>query len=595
MRTSIILVIAIGLAVGMNAAERPGELTVGIAQHAFDHLGEFNDQAEAAAASGATVIYSTGFGAAGYAGLPAEDDIKALATKTRTYLAGARKRGIQLAIGYVCATSIVKLDTFDKNWSETFRKQFSSKPSTWLQVGVDGKPLPSWYGGDYLPACMNNPDWQTYEKAIVKMQLDAGHDGIFFDNPTVHPQGCYCEHCMRKFQRYLVAAGVKVDVPSTGFVGYMRKVVAAHPQEFARFRCTIARDFLEEIQKFARTIKPKSIITCNNSLNAPTVFFAQSRNYAYNIHEMSKVEDLVVVEDESSQPRTLPNGSTVEYGHMYELLHAISHHKPVVAVTIVDGDYHTAPNLMRLAMAEAAAHNASYLSWPTWPEKERERMCAAVRPEADLLRTSAPLLNLTPRRADVVFYIPFEKWPTLSDTELINCVSVLENKNIQFVAACEDNIGEYLKAKPMPVVVALGKRDDIHLDPFRTSHGVVVSTTDDKNWIGDMQKALKNPPTFKVPPSVRVVVRDQPERTIVHLLNLNVQRISSFEDKVTPVFDISLKLHVPLKQVRSVEALTADESATQGTVEFAAAQVEDGSDISFQVPSLDISTIIVIQ
>ncbi|MGZ5566819.1 MAG: glycoside hydrolase family 66 protein, partial [Limisphaerales bacterium] len=134
-----------------------------------------------------------------------------------------------------------------------------------------------------------------------------------------------------------------------------------------------------------------------------------------------------------------------------------------------------------------------------------------------------------------------------------------------------------------------------HLDPFRTSHGVVVSTTDDKNWIGDMQKALKNPPTFKVPPSVRVVVRDQPERTIVHLLNLNVQRISSFEDKVTPVANISLKLHVPLKQVRSVEALTADESATQGTVEFTAAQVEDGSDISFQVPSLDISTIIVIQ
>ncbi len=584
-----------GLAAGLNAAERPGELAVGIAQHAFDHLGEINDQAEAAASSGATVIYSTGFGAAGYVGLPPDAEMKAMATKTRAYLTGAHKRGIQLAIGYVCATSIVKLDTFDKNWPDTFRKQFSSAPRTWLQVGVDGKSLPSWYGGDYLPACMNNPDWQTYEKAMVKMQLDVGHDGIFFDNPTVHPQGCYCEYCMRKFQKYLVGVGVKLDVPSAGFVEYMRKVAAAHPQEFARSRCSIARDFLEEIQKFARTINPKAIITCNNSLNTPNVFFSQSRNYGYNIHEMSKVEDLVVVEDGISQPRTLANGSTVEYGHMYELLHAISHNKPVVAVTIADGDYHTAPNLMRLAMAEAAAHNASYLSWPTWPEKERERMSAAVRPEADLLRTSAPLLNLARRRADVVFYIPVEKWSTLSDTELLNCVSVLENQNIQFVAACEDNIGEYLKVKPMPVVVALGKHDDTHLDPFRNNHGVVLSTTDDKNWIGDMQKALTNAPTFKVPRSVRVVVRDQPERTIVHLLNLNVQRISSFEDKVTPASDISLKLHVPVKKVRSVEALTADESATQGTVEFTAVQAEGGSDVSFQVPSLDISTIIVIQ
>lgn len=584
------------MALSLNTTAKNIDLSVGIAQHAFDHLGSIGDQAKAAAESGASVIYSTGLGSLGYAGLPPEHDLQAASRATREYLERAHKQGIKVAIGYVCATSIVKLDSFDKNWSAKFRQQFSSTPREWLQVGIDGKPLASWYGGDYRPACMNNPEWRKYEKAMVRMQLETGHDGIFFDNPTVHPQGCYCEYCMRKFQKYLTAQGVKFVVPSTSdSISGMRKIAAAHPQEFMRFRSTIARDFLEDIRRFARTIKPNALITCNNSLNAPIVFFSQARNYGYNIHEMSKVEDLVVVEDENNQPRMLANGSTVEYGHMYELLHAISHNKPIVAVTIADGDYTTASNLMRLAMAEAAAHDASYLSWPTWPEKERERMCTAVRPEADLLRKCAPLLNSAPRRADVVFYFPFEKWPTLSDAELINCVSVLENLNIQFVAACEDNISAYLKTKPTPVVIALGTKNDSLLDPFRKRHAVVLSTKEDKNWIGDMQKVLKNPVKIEGPASLRVVVRDQPRRTIVHLLNLNVQRLSSFQDKVTPVSGIALKVHVPMKRVGSVQALTADSDATHGDVDFSSEKDPTGSEVSIQILKLGISTIVVIE
>src|SRR4029079_5354907 len=113
------------------------------------------------------------------------------------YNRDAKAHGIRLAIGYLCATSIVKLETFDKNWTPEFRKQFSSQPKKWLQCDKDGNPLASWYGGDYRPACMSNPDWRAYEKSLVEMSFDAGHDGVFFDNPTVHPQGCYCEHCMK--------------------------------------------------------------------------------------------------------------------------------------------------------------------------------------------------------------------------------------------------------------------------------------------------------------------------------------------------------------------------------------------------------------
>jgi hypothetical protein len=55
----------------------PRDLQVGIAGHAFDHLGSIGEQAEAAAASGSTLIYATGFGGDGYQGLPAPTELEA--------------------------------------------------------------------------------------------------------------------------------------------------------------------------------------------------------------------------------------------------------------------------------------------------------------------------------------------------------------------------------------------------------------------------------------------------------------------------------------------------------------------------------------
>ena len=63
-----------------------------------------------------------------------------------------------------------------------------------------------------------------------------------------------------------------------------------------KFRCTTGREFFREMRAYARTIKKDALITANNSFNSADVLYAQCRNYAYDIHEMSKTEDLVVVE-----------------------------------------------------------------------------------------------------------------------------------------------------------------------------------------------------------------------------------------------------------------------------------------------------------
>ena len=581
------------------AAER-ADLRVGVAGHAFDHLGGIDAQARAAVMSGATIIYGTGFGAHGYQGLPDTKAIEETHRATKAYLTEAKKNGLQLALGYVCATSIVKLETFDRNWPKNFRDQFASPPTQWLQQDRDGKTLPSWYGGDYQPACMNNPDWRAYEQFIVRRQIEAGFDGIFFDNPTVHPQGCYCRYCMTEFALFLAREGGNVPAAAPNSQESLRQLAADQPKDFMRFRCTIAANFMAEIRSYARALNPDVLITCNNSLNSPEAFFSQCRTYGYNIFEMSKVEDLVVVEDMSNQPRLLANGKVAEYGPVYEMLQAISRGKPLVAVTIAEGDYHTPPNLVRLAMAEAAAHNASYLSWPTWPENQRTRMIAGIRPQANLLRQNADLLNETVVTSDALLFLPFRRYVDTADCQPLKIARALGSANVQFEVVTEEGIAGRLKSKILPVLLVespdvLVAQETALLETFKRRGGKVV-WTENELWLAELQGIMERP-AVKVegPATVRVVVRDQPKKRILHLLNLNVERLSSFEDKVTPVSDLQLQVRLPFNSVKSVKALSADPEASQGLVPYKLVRDRKGSLLDITIPRVVISTILVIE
>lgn len=595
---SVGVLLALAAARGAWAAEPvPAELRVGVAQHAFDHLGNIGEQADAATAAGFNVLYTTGVGSLGYAGLPASAELDAAVKTARAYNDRAKRQGARLAIGYVCATSIVGLDTFAKNWTLEFRGQFSTPPSEWLQQGKDGRPLASWYGGAYRPACMSNPDWRAYEKAIVRMQLEAGHDGIFFDNPTVHPDGCYCPYCMKAFAAFL--AGRHVKVPPAASVEELRKLAVSRREDFLRFRATVARDFIGEMRAYARTINPRAYVTCNNSLNAPEAFYSQCRTYGYDIEELAKVEDWVTVEDMGSQPRVQANGAVVEYGPVYELLRAVSHGKPLVAVTIAEGDYHTPGNLVRLAMAEAAAHGASYLGWPTWPEEVRGRMVGAVRPEADFLREHADLLNDTTPRADVVVYMPFQRWVGTDSCPALAIARALTAADISYRVVAEEDFSSALRGpahllvvESLAVLTAGQKRE---IERYIAAGGHVV-TAESKDWLADLRAHAPCPSVALAgPPTCRVIVRDQAGRTVVHLLNLNVRRLSSFEDQVTPADHVRVTVWTPVMNVKSVTALTADRGATDGPVPFTVAPSAGGNVVTVELPTLHLSTILLVE
>lgn len=603
MRSLIFAAIGLLILSAQLMAETPIALRTGRAGHAFDHLGDIGNQVEAAAASGASIIYSSGVGQAGYLGLP---PVEVFATQRKNVSQSSRRAkelGIELNIGYLCATSIVKLDTFDKNWPEKFRAQFESRPAEWRQQDRQGQPLASWYGGDYNPACMNNPDWRAYEHAMVRYQLEAGHDGIFFDNPTVHPQGCYCPHCMKAFADFAAEHAAKQIAPEPhSDIEATRRLADSHPELFSQFRASIARDFLADMKTYARTIDPRALITCNNSLNSPSVFYSQCRMYGYSIEEMSKAEDLVVVEDMGSQPRTEADGQTVEYGPMYKLLHGITHGKPIVAVTIAGGDYHTPPNLMRLAMAEAAANNASYLSWPTWPEEQRKRMSLAVRPAADFLRQNEARLNDAPFRADVALYLPFQRWTKTDACAASALASTLTKANIQYRVLSEDELDSFANQKHRPVLLvearnALTWREQPAVATIE-KEGAGVVWADQPDWLSQLVRKIGSPSvSLTGAPKVRAVAHDQGGRTIVHLYNLDIQRLSSFEDRVTPATEMGLSVKVH-DDAKSVKLLTADEKGTRGALKFDA-QPESGESsgtlVSTKIPRLDISAILLIE
>jgi hypothetical protein len=322
---------------------------------------------------------------------------------------------------------------------------------------------------------------------------------------------------------------------------------------------------------------------------------------------MSKAEDLVVVEDQSSQPRTLPSGKVFEYAPSYQQLTAISHGRPLVAVTIAEADYHTAPHLVRLAMAEAVAHNASYLSWPTWPENQRERMSSLIRPQADFLRTNAALFADAQPRRDVMLFLPFRNWVKTDQCRASQIAAELTRANLPYDVICEDAFlaGSEPKSRPValkgvqvflaPALTDLNPLERRVVDTWFERQHLLISA-EKVDWLEQLKKVLPNPSlSLQAPPTVRASIMDQPKRTVVHLLNLNIQRMSSFEDKVTPAENIHLSVRVPFRRIGFVRALTADEKGSSGGLKFETKASGDYTLVETTVPRLEISEILVIE
>ncbi|MEV4620382.1 hypothetical protein AB0J74_16965 [Asanoa sp. NPDC049573] len=63
----------------------------------------------------------------------------------------------------------------------------------------------------------NNPVWRAYLKAIIKIQIDAGVDGVQLDETelplgSLQYGGCFCRDCMTGFRSYLASLPIDLDL-----------------------------------------------------------------------------------------------------------------------------------------------------------------------------------------------------------------------------------------------------------------------------------------------------------------------------------------------------------------------------------------------
>ena len=318
-----------------------------------------------------------------------------------------------------------------------------------------------------------------------------------------------------------------------------------------------------------------------------------------DIHAMSENEDFVTIEDMVSQPRTLPDGRTIEYGPTCEQIRAIIHGKPLVVCTIAEADYHTPPHLTRLAMAEAAAHGASYLLWSTWPENVRGRMIDAVRPEVDLLGRHAEWLASSQPRHDVVLCLPARGWIDGDVCKASALAAELSRANLQYEVVCEDDfdLPRLQAARTLLVesLSVLNSKEKAVAEDFRRAGGAVIAA-DAVDWLKQTRSQIGVPAVVvRGPATVRAVVRDKPQQTVVHVLNLNVIRRSSFEDEVHPAENVRLTVRVPFRNGCTVRAITADAQGTSGDVPADFHADSQGGTVDFVVPRLEVAAIVILE
>ena len=92
---------------------------------------------------------------------------------------------------------------------------------------------------DYF-MCQNSPLWREHLKTIIEMQIDAGFDGVQFDEPALAMEAGgtragFCEHCQDRFRSYMVERyGEKFR--SLDYPGLLKQKGAGVLSELAYFK-----------------------------------------------------------------------------------------------------------------------------------------------------------------------------------------------------------------------------------------------------------------------------------------------------------------------------------------------------------------------
>jgi hypothetical protein len=230
-------------------------------------------------------------------------------------------------------------------------------------------------------------------------------------------------------------------------------------------------------------------------------------------------------------------------------------------------------------------------------------MATEIRPQADFLRSQEPWLNQTRVRRDALLFLPFQQWVHTNTCTASQIARRLTQSNVQYEVLSEEawTLKNLTRKQPrLPVLICespevLSAKESVIVDAFKRRGGSIVFANQ-PHWSDQLNQLLVKPSVeLHGPSTLRAVVRDLGSTTLLHLYNLQIERLSSFEDKVTPAENIRIQCRVPKRTLRSVKALGADTGATSGPIPFQV--TPDGREfvVTFELPRVEISTLVRIE
>ena len=204
------------------------------------------------------------------------------------HAAGVRVFGYVQASNYVVSGSFARKD--------------------WYAHDPHGRPF-YYYTGRYM-SCWLHPEWQQHLESMVTGVVDAGADGVFFDNPWMGcqpfllgdawlgPAGCYCARCR---EAYRLAAGQ--EIPTLLSPGQ------AATDKYLRWRAHIVTTTLSSLAALARRLRPEVLVSANDydAVMRPSYLI-----YGIDLAGLARVQDTLMIEDfalprwENGPERTAP-------------------------------------------------------------------------------------------------------------------------------------------------------------------------------------------------------------------------------------------------------------------------------------------------
>jgi len=203
-----------------------------------------------------------------------QEDWKAFAQAAAVYHeAGAR------VFGYVQLSNCV----FDGSY----------RTKDWYALDPQGRRF-HYYTGRYM-TCWLHPGWIEHLKEMTRGVIQAGADGVFYDNPwngaqPLHfggawlgPVGCYCERCRTAFQ---MAAGAEIPVRLD-----LQDEVS---RQYIRWRARQVTRVLGQLADHARTLKPDVVVSVNDfdAVMRPSYLV-----FGVDLAGLAQVQDVMMIED----------------------------------------------------------------------------------------------------------------------------------------------------------------------------------------------------------------------------------------------------------------------------------------------------------